>query len=187
MGAWPPALPPGPATAGHTGPHGAISGSWANRGPSAAPRPPKAPAPAQVTTTEVTPAAPVKDLGDLSRWAVTDRLKYIIEKGAGTEAKEGDNSKSAWLFDVVCNLIRHGVPDTVIHTLITDSKWRISESVHAASNPEAYARKQLADGHKFVEKSPVLLYKADPMHNARQFVRARAPRDAGRGASAIGL
>ncbi len=44
--------------------------------------------------TEVTPAAPVKDLGDLSRWAVTDRLKYIIEKGAGTEAKEGDNSKS---------------------------------------------------------------------------------------------
>ena len=106
------------------------------------------------TTSGLGTANRVADLSELARWAVSDRLKVIITKGEGPTPKDGDNSRSAWLFDACCNLIRHGVPDTIILGIITDSNWPISESVLETRNPESYARKQIVEAHKEVAKAP---------------------------------
>ncbi|MEC8067705.1 MAG: DUF5906 domain-containing protein [Pseudomonadota bacterium] len=72
----------------------------------------------------------ISDLGELDEWNVPDRLKVIIAQGEDSEKlKEGDNSRSGWLFDVCCNLLRLGVPDEVVYGIITDSSWGISSSV----------------------------------------------------------
>lgn len=73
---------------------------------------------------------PIADLSALDEWNVPDRMKVIIARGKHPEEpKEGDNSRSIWLFDCVCGLVRSKVPDNVIFSIITDSDWRISESV----------------------------------------------------------
>jgi Family of unknown function (DUF5906) len=87
----------------------------------------------------------VVELSELDEWAVPDRVKIIIGQGKHPdEPKPDDNSRSAWLFDAVCNLVRQHVPDEVIFSLITDPEWAISESVrdkgHAA---EKYAIRQI--------------------------------------------
>jgi hypothetical protein len=70
------------------------------------------------------------DLSELDRWNVPDRVKVIIVQGKHPdEPKEGDNSRSVWVFDAVCNLIRCGVPDNVIYGIINDPAWGISESI----------------------------------------------------------
>ena len=75
-------------------------------------------------------AKPISDLGELDEWNVSDRLKVIIHNGNHHEMpKDGDNSRSVWLFDVCCGLVRCAVPDEVILGIITDGKWAISESV----------------------------------------------------------
>ena len=67
--------------------------------------------PKDVDPGEAASTAQVVDLSELARWAVPDRIKVIITKGEGPTPKEGDNSRSAWLFDVCCNLVRHDVPE----------------------------------------------------------------------------
>ena len=50
--------------------------------------------------------------------SVSDRVKIIIAQGRHPdETKPEDNSRSAWLFDAVCNLVRQGVPDDTIFSL----------------------------------------------------------------------
>lgn len=84
----------------------------------------------------------------LDEWGVPDRVKAIIVQGADVETpKEGDNSRSAWLFDVCCNLVRCGVPDDVIYAVITDPDFLISASVlDKGSKAHAYAVKNIARG-----------------------------------------
>lgn len=72
----------------------------------------------------------VMDLDELDKWSVPNRVKIIIAQGSHPdEPKEGDNSRSAWLFDACCNLARCEVPENIIYSLITDPEWGISESV----------------------------------------------------------
>lgn len=72
----------------------------------------------------------VLDLDELDEWSVPNRVKIIIAQGCTPgEPKEGDNTRSSWLFDVCCNLARKGVPDEVIYSIITDPEWGIAESV----------------------------------------------------------
>lgn len=87
----------------------------------------------------------VADMSELDQWGVEDRVKVIIVQGCHPDQpKEGDNSRSAWLFDVVCNLVRNEVPDDVIFSIITDPEFSISESVLAMkSNAEKYAIRQI--------------------------------------------
>jgi hypothetical protein len=59
------------------------------------------------------------------------------------EPKEGDNSRSAFLYDAVCNLLRAGVPDEVIYSVITDPEFGISASVLDKQNVHKYAVKQI--------------------------------------------
>lgn len=87
----------------------------------------------------------IQELTELDEWSVTDRVKIIIAQGRHPEEpKKGDNSRSAWLFDVCCNLARCEVPDEVIYALITDPDWSISESVlEMKSNAHKYAIRQI--------------------------------------------
>ena len=78
--------------------------------------------------------AKVQDVAELDQWKVPDRIKLIAWRGreGGLEIygpKEGDNSRSAWLFDGVCGLIKAGVPDETIYSILMDSDWGISESI----------------------------------------------------------
>jgi hypothetical protein len=122
---------------------------------------------------DFTPAAPVQTIGDptfgptvapisgnvprlgsvdeLSQWDVPDRVKVIIVQGSHPDEgpKEGDNSRSAWLFDVCCNLARCDVPDEVMYSVITDPDFGISASVLEASNSEKYALKQIGSAKEF--------------------------------------
>lgn len=72
----------------------------------------------------------VLDLDELDEWNVPNRVKIIIAQGSHPdEPKDGDNSRSSWLFDACCNLARYKVPDEIIYAIITDPEWGIAESV----------------------------------------------------------
>lgn len=85
---------------------------------------------------------------ELNEWQVPDRVKALIVQGNLRELegpKEGDDSRSAWLFDAVCQLVRCNVPDDTIYAVITDPDFGISESVlDKGSLVERYAMKQIA-------------------------------------------
>jgi len=87
----------------------------------------------------------VADLSELDRWGVPDRVKVVIAQGKHPdEPKPGDDSRSAWLFDVVCNMLRCDVPPEVVFSIITDPDWPISESVLELNDgAENYARRQI--------------------------------------------
>ena len=105
--------------------------------------------------------ARLTSVDDLDQWNVTDRLKVIIVQGHDPDnPKDGDNSRSAWLFDAVCNLVRLGVDDDVIYSVITDPDFKIAESVLEASNPE-YAKKQIKSAHEAVEEPELAELNAD--------------------------
>lgn len=95
------------------------------------------------------PAGNIKRLDsveDLNEYGVPDRIKVIIVQGCvPDEPKSGDNSRSAWLFDCICGLVRCGVPDEVIYAIITDPDFLISASViDKGSSMERYALRQIA-------------------------------------------
>jgi hypothetical protein len=81
----------------------------------------------------------IVDLAELDEWNVPDRVKVIIAQGRHPDQpKEGDNSRSAWLFDCICQLFRCGVPDEIVYSIITDADWGIAESVRESKNSERY-------------------------------------------------
>jgi hypothetical protein len=91
-------------------------------------------------------------IDDLDQWKVPDRVKVVCVQGFHPdEPKEGDNSRSAWVFDAVCNMVRSNVPDDVIYSVITDQGFKISESVREASDPDRYAKKQIRSAKEAVE------------------------------------
>ena len=94
----------------------------------------------------------IVDLSELDEWNVPDRVKVIIAQGRHPDQpKEGDNSRSAWLFDCICQLFRCGVPDEVVYSIVTDPEWGIAESVRESKNPERYAVRQMTRAKEQVE------------------------------------
>lgn len=93
----------------------------------------------------------IADLVELDEWSVPDRVRVIIGQGYHPdEPKDGDNSRSAWLFDVCCNLARCKVPDKTIYAIITDSGWPISASViEMKGNAHKYAVRQIQKAREF--------------------------------------
>ena len=111
-----------------------------------APRSPKVAA-----VPDVTHVRRIKDLKMLNEWGVGEGIKTIIEKGHDPKKpKTGDNSRSAWLFQVVCYLVRAQVPDSLICGIITDARWKISESVLEKTNVQKYAQHQITSAHDYV-------------------------------------
>lgn len=83
-------------------------------------------------------------IDDLDELGVPDNLKVIAVQGhIPDEPKEGDNSRSAWVFHLACGLVRYDVPDDVIYSVLTDPGFKISESVLEANSPQKYAIKQI--------------------------------------------
>lgn len=76
---------------------------------------------------------------------VPDRIKVICVQGRDPETpKPTDPSRSEWLFDAVCGLVRANVPDETIFAIITDPDYRISDSVlDKGANAERYAIRQI--------------------------------------------
>ena len=90
-------------------------------------------------------ASPVLDLDELDVYDITQETKIAIAQGKGEKPKEKDNSRSAWLFHVVSELVRKRVPDSVIYSIITDPEWGISESVRDNKRgARDYAMRQIA-------------------------------------------
>jgi|TARA_Y100000310_G_scaffold160698_2_gene160489 hypothetical protein len=111
-------------------------GAWAGSGES-------------TNATPVTVSGNVERLGDvmeLDEWGVPDRVKVIIVQGSHPEEppKSGDSSRSGYLFDVICNMVRCDVPDDVVYSVITDPDFLISASVlDKAPNVGRYAARQI--------------------------------------------
>jgi hypothetical protein len=94
----------------------------------------------------------LSSIQELNEWGVPDRVKVICVQGRiPDEPKPKDNSRSAWLFDAVCQLVRAKVPDDVIFSVITDPEFGISESVlELGSSAERYAIRQIEKAKLFV-------------------------------------
>jgi hypothetical protein len=92
---------------------------------------------------------PVKDLDDLDKLGLPETLKRLIVQGAvHDQPKKGDNSRSAWLFDCVCQLVRRNIPDAAIISIITNPTFEISRSVlEKKQNCFKYAIRQVENAH----------------------------------------
>ena len=77
-----------------------------------------------LTPTTLTPNGPAPEAGDLAvldEWGVPENIIKIIREGPDpARPKKQDNSRSAWLFHVVCELVSHQVPDDKIAAIILD-------------------------------------------------------------------
>ncbi len=104
-------------------------------------------------------AAPsrIGELDELDKYDVPNRVKLIISHGGCANGQKiGDNSRSAWVFDAVCNLVRCKVPDDIILGILLDPDWTISESVlEIGSGAEKYARRQIEKAHDIVGQDTV--------------------------------
>lgn len=91
-------------------------------------------------------------IDELDEWNVPDRVKVILVQGHDPEnPKQGDNSRSSWLFDACCQLARAGVPDEVVFSVLTDPDFGISESIlEKGSNAEKYAVRQMERAKEWV-------------------------------------
>ncbi|MEX2125602.1 MAG: primase-helicase family protein [Woeseia sp.] len=115
-------------------------------------------------------ATRISSVDDLDPWNVPDRVRVVIVQGRDPDnPKEGDNSRSAWLFDVCCNLLRAAVPDDVVYSIITDPDWAISESVVERKDSHSYALRTIARAREEVAKDAP--GESDPVAwvNARYF------------------
>jgi len=84
------------------------------------------------------------------------RIRWLISNGApltnlqdyedlhGKVEGRKPNDRSAWVYDVACNLVRAGVPDGAILGFLTDPEWPISAHCRDQADPEHAARRQLA-------------------------------------------
>ena len=106
-------------------------------------------------TDENIKAERIADVSALDKWNVSDRVKVIIVQGHHPEETKEDNSRSAWLFDAVCQLYRCNVPDEVVYGIITDRSFGISASVlDKGSNVEKYARRQMERAKEEISDEP---------------------------------
>ncbi|UGX93637.1 RepB family DNA primase [Bradyrhizobium barranii subsp. barranii] len=98
--------------------------------------------------------ARIEDINELDKWDVPDRVKVICVQGKHPEEpKEGDNSRSMWVFDCCCQLARCGVPDDVIFSILTDPDLGISESIlEKGGSAEKYAIRQIERAKEEVEE-----------------------------------
>ena len=100
----------------------------------------------------------LKDIDELNDYSVPERIKIAIVQGKHPdEPKSGDNSRSAWVFDVACQLVRCKVPDEIIFSILTDPDFGISESIlEKGSSATRYAVRQI-ERAKYSAVDPLLL------------------------------
>ena len=76
---------------------------------------------------------------------LSERCKVAIVQGQDPSSPlAGDNTRSAWLFFVLCEMVRAGCSDELMYSVVTDSQFRISDSVlEKRSGRDRYARRQI--------------------------------------------
>lgn len=103
--------------------------------------------PTDASGIQISAAVPLADIEMLDAWSVPDRIKKLITSGHLRDIegpKRGDDSRSGWLFDCICGLVRANVPPELIYGIITDRKWAIAESViDKGRTLDRYARHQI--------------------------------------------
>lgn len=94
---------------------------------------------------EVREEKPLQDINDLDQYKVSERTKRIVLNGRiADEPKENDNSDSIWLFEGLCALVRSGVPDEILLSIIKDERFAISVHVRKQGRRmNDYALRQL--------------------------------------------
>lgn len=113
---------------------------------------------------------------------VSDRVKMILSQGSHPDESPKD-SRSEWLFDAVCQMVRQNIADEIILGILTDERYRydyvtgqkipddrggfqrvyrIAESVVEKPDPLKYARRQLARAKDKVEAD--WLYRLNDKH-----------------------
>lgn len=96
----------------------------------------------------------VMDLDELKAYNLPDRTRAIIGQGRGAMdllgPKTTDNSRSAWLFDGVCSMVKCGVPDEIIYSILMDPDWGISESiVDKGNDADKHAKRTIERAKEF--------------------------------------
>lgn len=89
------------------------------------------------------------DPSDLDQWQVPDHVKMLIVQGNDPDDATKYASRSAVLFRVCCEMVRCGVPDEVIYSVITDQDFGIAVSVLDKPRPEKYALRQIEQAKEF--------------------------------------
>jgi hypothetical protein len=87
----------------------------------------------------------LRELEELDQWNVPDRVKAIIVNGRNPHEppKKGDDSRSAWMFDAICEMVRRGVPPGLIVGILTDEDLGISRHVRDQPRHVDYAWEQV--------------------------------------------
>lgn len=82
----------------------------------------------------------IDDLGD----KVPDQCKQIIVQGDDPDDPHRFPSRSEAVFYVCCQLVRSGIPDEVIYSVLTDERFGISESIlETGRRAQKYALRQI--------------------------------------------
>lgn len=86
--------------------------------------------PEAVVASDLFPGTPILSIDELDTWNVPARVRAIMEKGEDSEhPKAGDNSRSTWVFDFACQMLRCEVPAPTIMAILLDPRWAIAASV----------------------------------------------------------
>jgi P4 family phage/plasmid primase-like protien len=114
---------------------------------------------------------------DLDDVGVQEREKTIIMNGRiPGQSKESDDSRSAWVFDALCNMARTGISAEDALAIITDKNFKISESIYEkGSTSQKYAERQVQKAYTEVANEPIILNKDAPLDSAKQFKQRQKP------------
>ncbi len=120
--------------------------------PEALPHSAPDPAPALSVSSELEVGASLASLDDLDCWNVDNRLRRVIDQGRDPEnPKQGDDSRSAWVWDCIMGLLRHGVPEETILAILLDRRWGISASIYDNSREARdYAVRQIERAREYL-------------------------------------
>jgi len=81
---------------------------------------------------------------------VSNHTKVLIVQGSDPNNPDKHPSRSEWVFEVCCALVKEGVEDEMIYSVITDPDFDISESILEKGNSaQRYATRQIERAKEF--------------------------------------
>jgi Mesyanzhinovviridae DNA primase len=88
----------------------------------------------------------LNDIDDLKKYGVPQHTLIVIVQGIDPDEPGRWPSRSEPLWYVCNELVRHAVPDEIIYSILTDDRFKISESVlEKGRGADKYAKKQIND------------------------------------------
>lgn len=114
----------------------------------------------------------LESVDDLNQWNVPDWLKVLIVQGNAPDNPHKYPSRSESLFACACGLVRRGVPDDVIFSILTDESFGIAESVVEHKRPEKYALRQIERAREEPNWNPVNTKTGMPLKSLHNTVTA---------------